>query len=47
MDILDKPLFTYDLPKIGYVVGLDMQHTCLENKADGITENIIGYTALA
>lgn len=34
---------TYDLPKIGYIVGLDMQHTYFENEADMLAEGIIRY----
>ncbi|SHE79881.1 hypothetical protein SAMN02745784_01832 [Tissierella praeacuta DSM 18095] len=34
---------TYDLPKIGYIVGLDMQHTYFENEADMLAEKIITY----
>lgn len=34
----------YDLPKIGYVIGLDMQHTYLENEADRVAEDTIRYS---
>ncbi|MGJ0846910.1 hypothetical protein ACR77J_09475 [Tissierella praeacuta] len=34
---------TYDLPKIGYIVGLDMQHTYFENEADMVAESVVRY----
>lgn len=33
----------YDLPRTGYVIGLDMQHTGLECKTNIIAENVIRY----
>lgn len=32
-----------DMPKIGYIIGLDMMHTPLEIEADKIAESIILY----
>ena len=29
---------TYDLPKAGYIIGLDMQHAHLESEADKVAE---------
>ncbi len=33
----------YDLPRAGYIIGLNMQHTGLECRADMIAEGIIRY----
>ncbi len=33
-----------DMPKIGYMIGLDMQYTHFENEADVMAENIIKYS---
>ena len=33
----------YDMPKIGYIIGLDMEHTPLEVEADRIAEMIVSY----
>lgn len=32
-----------DMPKIGYMIGLDMQYTHFENEADVMAENIVKY----
>ncbi len=34
---------TQDMPKMGYMIGLDMQHTYFENEADSVAEGIIKY----
>lgn len=32
-----------DLPKVGYIIGLDIQHTRLELEADCVAEGLAGY----
>ncbi|NLB42088.1 MAG: hypothetical protein GX815_07465 [Clostridiales bacterium] len=32
-----------DLPKVGYIIGLDIQHTRLELEADCVAEVLAGY----
>lgn len=34
---------TYDLPSMGYIIGLDMQHKSLESEADRVAECITSY----
>jgi hypothetical protein len=34
----------YDLPTAGYIIGMDLQHTSLEQDADMVAENIEVYT---
>lgn len=34
-----------DLPKVGYIIGLDLQHTRLEQETDLIAECLAGYAA--
>lgn len=33
----------YDLPKMGYVIGLDMQYEYFEEEADLLAEVMVGY----
>ncbi len=32
-----------DMPKVGYIIGLDMEHTSLELEADRLAKAIISY----
>lgn len=34
---------TYDLPKAGYIIGLDMQHAEIEIAADMVAEKMVKY----
>ncbi len=34
---------TYDLPNMGYIIGLDMQHIYFENEANKVAESIVKY----
>lgn len=34
---------TYDMPKIGYIIGLDMQYAEIENEADMVAEDMVNY----
>ena len=34
---------TEDMPKMGYMIGLDMQYTYFENEADKVAEGIVRY----
>ena len=34
---------TYDIPKIGYIVGLDMHRAYFENEADSVSEEVHKY----
>lgn len=36
---------TYDLPSMGYIIGLDMQHKSFEGEADRVAENITSYSS--
>ncbi len=33
---------TYDLPKVGYIIGLDMQHISFEKDANRVAEQFLG-----
>ena len=34
---------TYDMPKTGYIIGLDMQYSEIEKEADMMAESIVKY----
>lgn len=34
---------TYDLPEMGYIIGLDMQCTYFEDEANRVAEEVVGY----
>lgn len=34
---------TYDLPKLGYIIGIDMRYIYIEQKADFFAENFLKY----
>lgn len=35
---------TYDLPSMGYIIGLDMQYTYFEDGADMVAEEFLSYS---